>query len=66
MQRDRTLIKTQDYLEMFARFKQKENVEAVERVLAQHPELELFEQKQLGMAVLLSSASCMYALCLPG
>ena len=44
----RTLIKTQDYLDVFARFKQKENIEAVERMLASHDELELFERSQLG------------------
>lgn len=43
-----TLIKTQDYLEVFARFKQKENIEAVERMLASRTELELFERSQLG------------------
>ncbi|KAL8655854.1 MAG: hypothetical protein Q9226_002883 [Calogaya cf. arnoldii] len=43
-----TLIKTQDYLEVFARFKQKENIEAVERVLGAKTELELFEKSQLG------------------
>ena len=43
-----TLIKTQDYLDIFARFKQKENIEAVERMLAGHTELELFERSQLG------------------
>ncbi|KAI9676535.1 MAG: RNA polymerase B [Caeruleum heppii] len=42
------LIKTQDYLDVFARFKQKENIEAVERVLALHPDLESFERSQLG------------------
>ena len=44
----RTLIKTQDYLDVFARFKQKENIEAVERMLATHDELEYFERSQLG------------------
>ena len=33
---------------MFARFKQKENIEAVERMLAARVELELFERSQLG------------------
>ncbi|MCJ1474315.1 RNA polymerase B [Lambiella insularis] len=42
------LIKTQDYLDVFARFKQKENIEAVERMLATKDELELFERSQLG------------------
>ena len=45
----RTLIRTRDYLEVFARFKQKENIEAVERILNSHAELELFERSQLGM-----------------
>lgn len=48
-----TLIKTQDYLDVFARFKQKENIEAVERMLASRLELELFERSQLGRRVLL-------------
>ncbi|KAL8873023.1 MAG: hypothetical protein Q9174_001442 [Haloplaca sp. 1 TL-2023] len=43
-----TLIKTQDYLDVFARFKQKENIEAVERMLAAKEELERFERSQLG------------------
>ncbi|MCJ1468361.1 RNA polymerase B [Pseudocyphellaria aurata] len=43
-----TLIKTQDYLDVFARFKQKENIEAVERMLTSKTELELFERSQLG------------------
>ena len=47
----RALIKTQDYLEVFARFKEKENIEAVERLLSAHTELELFERSQLGMIV---------------
>ncbi|KAI9847186.1 MAG: RNA polymerase B [Sclerophora amabilis] len=42
------LIKTQDYLEVFARFKQKENIEAVERLLVAHEDLEHFERSQLG------------------
>lgn len=45
----RTLIKTQDYLDVFARFKLKNNIEAVERLLTSHTELELFERSQLGM-----------------
>ena len=43
-------MKTQDYLDVFARFKQKENIEAVERTLAVRTELELFERAQLGMS----------------
>ncbi|KAL8839994.1 MAG: hypothetical protein Q9170_001536 [Blastenia crenularia] len=42
------LMKTQDYLDVFARFKQKENIEAVERMLSAKQELELFERSQLG------------------
>ncbi|KAG0647999.1 DNA-directed RNA polymerase II subunit rpb4 [Hyphodiscus hymeniophilus] len=42
------LTKTQDYLEHFARFKRKENVEAVERLLSAHKELAKFERAQLG------------------
>ena len=44
----RMLIKTTDYLEHFARFKRKENVEAVERLLSAHKELAKFERAQLG------------------
>lgn len=44
----RTLTKTQDYLEVFARFKQKENIEAVDRMLTAKQELEFFERSQLG------------------
>ena len=42
-------MKTQDYLDIFARFKQKENIEAVERILSSRAELDLFERSQLGM-----------------
>ena len=45
----RTLIKTQDYLDVFARFKNTENITAVERVLGAHQQLEPFEKSQLGM-----------------
>jgi len=48
------LIKTREYLEVFARFKQKENIEAVERMLASHTGLELFERSQLGMLHLIA------------
>lgn len=51
----RTLIKTQDYLDVFARFKQKENIEAVERMLTSKTELELFERSQLGNCYILPS-----------
>ncbi|PSS22966.1 hypothetical protein M430DRAFT_33615 [Amorphotheca resinae ATCC 22711] len=42
------LTKTQIYLDHFARFKRKENVEAVERLLSAHKELAKFERAQLG------------------
>ena len=42
------LTKTVDYLHAFSRFKQKENVEAVERLLASHTELSKFERAALG------------------
>ncbi|CAK7210762.1 RNA polymerase B [Sporothrix curviconia] len=42
------LTKTVDYLDAFARFKRKENVEAVERLLASHTELTKFERAALG------------------
>ena len=45
----RMLLKTTDYLDHFARFKRKENVEAVERLLSAHKELAKFERAQLGM-----------------
>ncbi|KAH8796431.1 HRDC-like protein [Hyaloscypha finlandica] len=42
------LPRTLNYLDTFARFKKKENVEAVERLLNAHPELAKFEKAQLG------------------
>ena len=42
-------MKTTDYLDVFARFKQKENIEAVERILSSKAELDLFERSQLGV-----------------
>ena len=50
------LVKTQDYLDVFARFKQKENIEAVERLLLAHVNLEPFERSQLGTSS--PSSSC--------
>jgi hypothetical protein len=47
-ERPRILTKTMDYLDHFARFKRKENVEAVERLLSSHKELAKFERAQLG------------------
>lgn len=48
----RMLVKTMDYLDHFARFKRKENVEAVERLLSAHQELAKFERAQLGTYLL--------------
>lgn len=45
---NRNLTKTLDYLEVFARFKDEENIKAVERLLNSHTELESFERSQLG------------------
>lgn len=45
----RNLAKTLAYLEQFARFKEEENIKAVERLLNSHTELEMFERSQLGM-----------------
>ncbi|KAH7031610.1 RNA polymerase Rpb4 [Microdochium trichocladiopsis] len=42
------LTKTIDYLDAFSRFKQKEHVEAVERLLSAHKEFHKFERAQLG------------------
>jgi DNA-directed RNA polymerase II subunit RPB4 len=44
----RNLTKTLDYLEVFARFKDEENIKAVERLLNAHTDLESFERSQLG------------------
>ena len=43
----RITIKTEDYLDVFARFKRKENVAMVEKILGDAP-LERFERSQLG------------------
>ncbi|ORY60144.1 HRDC-like protein [Pseudomassariella vexata] len=43
------LTKTVDYLDAFSRFKKKEHVEAVERLLSAHKEFHKFERAQLGM-----------------
>jgi DNA-directed RNA polymerase II subunit RPB4 len=43
------------YLDTFARFKKKENIEAVERLLNGHPELAKFEKAQLGTYVIFRS-----------
>ncbi|KAK7969816.1 RNA polymerase Rpb4 [Apiospora saccharicola] len=42
------LSKTIDYLDAFSRFKNKENVEAVERLLGAYPQFHKFERAQLG------------------
>lgn len=42
------LNQTLSYLDHFARFTQKENVEAVERLLSAHKDLAKFERAQLG------------------
>ncbi|CAM1507095.1 Fc.00g067360.m01.CDS01 [Cosmosporella sp. VM-42] len=42
------LSQTISYLDHFARFTQKENVEAVERLLSAHKDLAKFERAQLG------------------
>jgi hypothetical protein len=42
------LNQTLNYLDHFARFTQKENVEAVERLLSAHKNLAKFERAQLG------------------
>lgn len=44
----RIFNKTNDYLDIFARFKAKENIEAVERLLNAKVELQFFERSQLG------------------
>lgn len=46
--RNRILNKTLDYLDAFARFKQKENVEAVERLLSARKDLTKFERGLIG------------------
>lgn len=58
-QESEILIQTMDYLDAFARFKQKENVEAVERLLSSHKQLNKFERAQIGtrQSRLLSVAS---------
>lgn len=49
------LTKTIDYLDAFSRFKQKEHVEAVERLLSAHKEFHKFERAQLGESCLSTS-----------
>ncbi|KAK3488665.1 HRDC-like protein [Neurospora hispaniola] len=52
------LNKTLDYLDAFARFKQKENVEAVERLLSARKELTKFERAQIGSLCCDSADEC--------
>uniref|UniRef100_A0A093VBN7 DNA-directed RNA polymerase II subunit rpb4 n=1 Tax=Talaromyces marneffei PM1 TaxID=1077442 RepID=A0A093VBN7_TALMA len=54
------LTKTLDYLEVFSRFKDEENIKAVERLLNSHTELEMFERSQLGSSF--PSSSSLYTL----
>lgn len=49
----RMLNQTLNYLDHFARFTQKENVEAVERLLSAHKDLAKFERAQLGTCCIL-------------
>ncbi|CRK19811.1 hypothetical protein BN1708_000473 [Verticillium longisporum] len=42
------LTQTLNYLDAFSRFRQKENVEAVERLLSAHKQLAKFERAQIG------------------
>ena len=53
---------TRDYLDNFARFKGKDNVEAVERLLTSHKELAKYERAQLGEP---SFFHCLGWICLP-
>lgn len=43
-----TLVKTQDYLDVFARFKQQENIHQVDQLLKDRMDMENFEKSQLG------------------
>ncbi|KAH8889511.1 hypothetical protein GQ53DRAFT_217640 [Thozetella sp. PMI_491] len=52
------LSKTLDYLDAFARFRHKENVEAVERLLSAHQELTKFERAQIGSLCCDSADEC--------
>ena len=45
------LNQTLNYLDHFSRFTQKENVEAVERLLSAHKDLAKFERAQLGTGI---------------
>ncbi|KAF5023574.1 hypothetical protein F66182_4332 [Fusarium sp. NRRL 66182] len=52
------LNSTLTYLDNFARFTQKENVEAVERLLSAHKNLAKFERAQLGMMATARNLAC--------
>jgi hypothetical protein len=52
--------KTSDYLDIFARFKVKENIEAVERMLSARTELAYFERSQLGTFHLVALSEAAY------
>ncbi|RCI15332.1 hypothetical protein L249_6527 [Ophiocordyceps polyrhachis-furcata BCC 54312] len=54
---DRKNVNETDYLDHFARFTQKENVEAVERLLSSQKGLAKFERAQLGDNLALSSSA---------
>lgn len=56
----RMLNQTLNYLDHFARFTQKENVEAVERLLSSHKALSKFERAQLGMPAACSPATSLH------
>lgn len=56
----RVLQKTIDCLNTFAKFKKKENIEAVERLLNTHQTLAKFERAQLGTYALFLAATRVY------
>lgn len=51
------LTQTLNYLDAFSRFRQKENVEAVERLLSAHKQLAKFERAQIGTQDIPSSCA---------
>lgn len=51
------LTQTLNYLDAFSRFRQKENVEAVERLLSAHKQLAKFERAQIGTQYIASRSS---------
>ncbi|KAF4982404.1 hypothetical protein FDECE_17515 [Fusarium decemcellulare] len=48
VQHNEILQRSLEYFDTFARFKSRENIEAVERLLSAHQELSKFERAQLG------------------